>query len=69
MNVFSDQNVFVDAVLLVRRHGEQATNVASERARFFRKIGDRKSTGRWNLIGQAVSEINRAEPHYGEWRH
>ncbi len=64
-----DVDIWRAANLLIERHGADAAIIAAQRADEFLAEGDLDGQHIWKLIGNAVRELQRAEPAAGERRH
>ncbi|RED48086.1 hypothetical protein [Aestuariispira insulae] len=53
---------FGAAMLLIKSHGEQASDVAREKADRFAREGDLENQGVWYCIGQAVNALQNMNP-------
>jgi hypothetical protein len=65
----SERKIWEAALLLVRRHGEEAIVVADREADRYLKSRDELTCAVWCWISRATAERLRAEPDHGERIH
>jgi hypothetical protein len=65
----SERKIWEAALLLVRRHGEEAIVVADREADRYLKSRDELTCAVWCWISRATAELLRAEPDHGERVH
>ena len=57
-----DNDVYVNALALIEKHGEKAIGVADRQVMRFVRKEDVKKAGRWLVIGQAVELLAGMPP-------
>jgi hypothetical protein len=69
MTPTSERQIWEAALLLVRRHGEDAAIVADREATRYEQDEDELSCVVWRWIARVTAELIKPEPGYGEWMH
>ena len=65
----SERQIWEAAILLVRRHGEDAADVAGREAKKYGEADDELTYVVWQWIARATAELIKAEPAEGEHVH
>jgi len=65
----SERQIWEAAMLLVRRHGEDAAEVAGREAKKYGKAEDEVTYVVWSWIARATAELIKAEPSEDEHVH
>jgi hypothetical protein len=65
----SERKIWEAALLLVRRHGDEAIVVADREADRYLRRHDELTCAVWCWISRATAELLRAEPDHGERIH
>jgi len=65
----SERKIWEAAVLLVRRHGEEAVIVADREVTRYHKNHDELTCAVWCWISRATQELLKPEPEAGERFH
>ena len=69
MIVPDDLATYRSAMLLIDQHGRHASLEATNRADELLDLGDLAGQGTWLAIRDAVRELQRARPGYGDVAH
>ncbi|HZS81695.1 MAG TPA: hypothetical protein VFA50_02415 [Stellaceae bacterium] len=69
MSVTNERKIWEAAILLVSRHGDQATDIAEREATRHHRRHDELTSTVWCWISRATAELLREEPDIGEHFH
>ncbi len=61
-----DLDIYRTASALIRAHGDEADQVAAQRAKGFLEAGDADGSAAWQRVLTAIKEIRREQPRDGE---